>query len=245
MTASYSSLLERVGHFLFGIRSGYTSDQVDDVEMAIKDGLNRVYDAHDWSFFRPNIPVTTASGTATYSLPVAYEGIESQLNWASGDSDYYPPVQERHDSEILKLQADDDDTGRPRWFSVRTLEFDPLVGSRRQLVLYPTPDDTYILTARMSLRRTMIDAVDQFPIGGEQLSQLILESCLSAAEMNFDDALGVHARLFNELLPVLIASDQRASTPRTLGGDAPAGENTDVSSRAVLCGTVTLGGVVM
>ena len=27
MVASYSSLLERVGHFLFGIRSGYSADQ--------------------------------------------------------------------------------------------------------------------------------------------------------------------------------------------------------------------------
>ena len=245
MVASYSSLLERVGHQLFGLRTGYSSDQTSDIEQCIKDGINRVYDAHDWSFFRPVETITTVNGTTSYALPIAYESIESELDWAEGDSDYYPPVQERHDYEIRKRIADDDEHGRPAYFSVQTVEFDPLVGSRRQLVLYPTPDAVYVLNARMTLRRTMIDVTNQYPIGGEQLSQLILEACLSAAEMNYDDASGIHSKLFAELLPVAIASDQRASTPKTLGGDAPAGEHTDITSRSVLCGVVTFDGTIM
>ena len=32
MVASYSMLTDRVGHFLFGIRTGFSSDQLDDIE---------------------------------------------------------------------------------------------------------------------------------------------------------------------------------------------------------------------
>jgi hypothetical protein len=245
MVASYSSLFAELGEQLFGIITGFSADQTNKIDRCIKHGLNRVYDAHDWSFFRPVETITTSDGTSAYSLPTAYESIESELDYAEGESDFYPPVRERHDSEIRKRQADNDDTGRPLYFSVRTVEFDPTVGSRRQLILCPTPDATYVLSAKMTLRRTMIDETNQYPVGGEQLGQLILEACLSAAEMNYDDAPGIHSRLFAEMLPVSIASDQRASTPRTLGGDAPAGEHSDIAARSILVGTITFDGTTM
>lgn len=246
MTVSYDSLIERVGHFLFGLRTGFTSDQREDCEMCITDGLRRVYTAHQWSFFRPVKTITTASGTATYSLPTGYESIESEMHYAPGESDYYPPVRERHDSEIRRLQMDNEDTDydRPRYFSVRAVEFDPTVGSRKQLVLYPTPDDTYVLYARLTLRPTMIDSTNQFPVGGEQLAQVILESCLAAAELSLDDTTGIHGKQFAELLPFAIQADLLSATPRTLGNDAPQGEtNYDCVARTVM-GDVSISGVV-
>lgn len=246
MVSSYSSLLERVGHFLFGLRSGFSSDQTDDIEMCIGDGLRRVYTAHQWSFFRPIKTITTASGTATYSLPTGYESIETELHYAPGESDFYPPVRQRHDSEILKLQADNEDTDydRPRYFSVRTIEFDATVGSRKQLVLWPTPDATYVLYARMTLRPTMIDSTNEYPIGGEQLAQVILEACLFSAELNMDDQTGIHGKQFAELLPFAIQADLLSASPRTLGGDAPDGEpHYDTEAFKIQVGTVSINGV--
>jgi hypothetical protein len=247
MAASYSSLLERVGHFLFGIRSGFSSDQTDDIEECIQDGLHDVYSAHRWSFFRPLQEITTVDGTAEYSLPIACEAIEGDLNYEPGESDFYPPVEQRHDSEIRKRQQDADstDTGRPLYFSVRNVEFDPTVGSRRQVVLFPTPDDAYVLLARMKLRPTMIDAVNQYPVGGEAISQLIVEACLAAAERNYDEEAKHHTRRFMELLPLAIAADNEMTSPTTLGPDAPKGESENVYSRAMLCGDLTLNGVTL
>ena len=53
MTISYSTLLERVGHHLYGIWESYSADQTLDIVMCISDGLKRVYAAHEWSFFHP------------------------------------------------------------------------------------------------------------------------------------------------------------------------------------------------
>jgi hypothetical protein len=52
---SYSILVNRVGHYLFGAEAGasFTQEQLTRIGYCITDGLRRVYAAHDWSFFKP------------------------------------------------------------------------------------------------------------------------------------------------------------------------------------------------
>lgn len=310
MLASYPSLLERIGHHLFGIRSAFSSDQTTDIEECIKDGLNDVYTAHSWSFFRPVKEITTtapydtgtitiASGVVTlsdgtfpswaavgvllidneyydvdtrdgdtqitledtsvteadassyelgrpeYDLPTTFEAIEGDLTYEPGQSDFYPPVRQKHDGEIRRLRQDDPYHDRPVYYGIRTVEFDPTVGSRRRLSLYPTPDAAYVLKARMKLRSTMINSTNQYPVGGESLSQLIVEACLAAAERNYDDQEGRHTKRFRELLPAAIATDQEMTSPTQLGPDAPRGENADTISRSVRVGAIVLDGTTM
>jgi hypothetical protein len=71
MVTSYNSLMERVGHYLFGIRSGFSSDQTDDIEDCIHDGLHDVYTAHPWSFFRPVEDISTTAPYATGTVTIA------------------------------------------------------------------------------------------------------------------------------------------------------------------------------
>lgn len=307
--SSYTSLLERVGHFLFGIRSGFSADQTTDIQDAITDGLRDVYASHTWSFLRPVKTITTTApyttGTITvvdgvvtlatgtfpswaavgvlkiandyydvntrdsdsqitledtsvdvaagtsyelgrqeYDMPTGFEGIiGKELYYEPGQSDWYPPIKERHDDQIQTRLQEDPYFDRPLYWSVRTVEFDATVGSRRRLVLYPTPDAAYVLKAPMQLRPTMIDSTNLYPIGGEQLSQVILEACLAAAERLYDDTERVHTKRFQEMIPLAIAADLETSSPRTLGPDSPAGENIDLEARKVLMGTITYGGV--
>jgi len=310
MLAGYSSLLERVGHYLFGIRSGFSADQTTDIEECIRDGLHDVYTAYSWSFFRPVKEITTtapydtgtitiASGVVTlttgtfpswaavgvlkidneyydvdtrdgdnqitledtsvteatdssyelgrpeYDLPSTFEAIEGDLTYEPGQSDFYPPIRQKHDGEIRRLCQDDPYTNRPLYYGIRTVEFDPTVGSRRRLSLYPTPDAAYVLKARMKLRSTMIDETNQYPVGAESLSQLIVEACLAAAERNYDEQQSNHTKRFMELLPLAIRADQEMTSPKSLGRDAPRGENSDTISQSVMIGDITLDGVTL
>ena len=316
MVASYNSLLERVGHFLFGKRTGFSSDQKSDIEECIHDGLRDVYAMHPWSFFRPireiatvaphtTGTVTVASGVVTftsatvptwaalgvlkignnyydvdtrdsnsqvtledtsvtvssassyelgrqeYDLPTGFDSIanDSDLHYEPGQGEWYPPVTQRHDSMVRHKLQDDPYFDRPIFYSVRTVEFDPDVGSRKRLALYPTPDAAYVLKVPMVLRPVPISAGDQYPVGGEMLTQVITEACLAAAERNYDDQGREHARRFQELIGVAIRDDLERSTPTSLGRDMPAGESygnilrDDHWARSVRMGDVTIDGV--
>lgn len=292
MVCSYDSLLERVGHELFGIRSGFSDDQTTDIEQCIKDGLHYVYTAHDWSFFKPvedisttapyttgtvtiasgvvtlsggtfpswaadgilkvsnnyysvslrnsgtsltldDTSVTAAAGT-TYSLgrpeiPLddSFEAVanDSDLTYYPDQNELYPAVKQRHDQWIRTKQMDDPYYDRPCFYSVRTVEFDPTVGSRKRLALYPTPDAAYVLRVPMILRPTMIDSTNQYPVGGETLAQLIVQACLMSVELDFYEKVdGRHTRRFYEMLPQAIRADLEKSSPTHLGSDMPRGE---------------------
>jgi len=309
---SYFGLLERVGHYLFGIRTGYSGDQVCDIEDCMNDGLRKVYAAHDWSFFRPIEDITTtapyATGTVTiasgvvtgvgttfpsawsadgllkvsssyYSvstydsatqltlddtsvtvaaasafelgrseIPLAatFEAVspDSDLTYYADQNELYPPVRQRHDQAIRTWQQDDPYFDRPIFYSVRTVEFDPTVGSRKRLAFYPTPDAAYVLRVPMILRATLVDETNLYPVGGETLTQVITEACLAAAESNFEEQEGRHTKHFMELLPLAIAADMEKSSPTSLGRDAPRGEGcgNNVYDRASRIGAITLDG---
>jgi hypothetical protein len=286
MTISYSQLLERVGHYLYGIRTGFSSDQTSDIVDCIRDGLNRVYSIYSWSCFRPVVEIMTVkpydqgtieivNGVVTLTngifpawasegilkigskfhsvatrdsdtqitlnnlsislnpnsnyiianpeipLPLSFDAIagNSDLTYYHDYTFFNLSVKQRPDVVIRRLEQNDPQFGRPGFYCVRKTQFDPTVGSRRSIAFYPTPDAEYVLRAQMLLRPVMIDAVNQFPIGGEELSQLILEACLAAAEHNFEEREHVHERRFIELLPLTIEKDRENSAPTTLGPD--------------------------
>lgn len=285
---SYFGLLERIGHFLFGKRNGYTGDQVSDIEECMKDGLRDVYALRPWSFFRPvedisttapystgtvtvvagvvtlavgtfpswaadgllkvsdnyysvatrdsgtqvtldDTTVTVASGTSfelgrpDIPLDASFEDMANDraLSYYPDQNELYPPVRNIHDQSLRVKQQDYPFYDRPVFYSIRTVEYDKTVGSRRVLTFYPTPDKAYILRAPMILRPTMIDESNIYPVGGEMLTQLIIEACLAAAERNYDETQNMHTLRYQELLPLAIRDDLERSTPVQLGRDMP------------------------
>jgi len=288
---SFTILQERVGHYLFGIRTGFSSDQQSDIGDCLNDGLRRVYAAHNWSFLRPLADVTTtapyATGTVTIAsgvvtltggtfpswaasgvlkvsnryYSVASRGSDTQITLddttvtvasaasfqlarpeialdatfdsVSNDSDltyypsaesWYPPVKWRHDATIRHLEGTNPEFDRPVFYSVRTVTFDPTIGSRKVLALYPAPDKVYTLRVPMILRPVLLDAVNLYPIGGEVLAQVMLEACLAAAEHSFEEREHVHEKRYMELIGLAIREDQERSSPTSLGSDNPRSE---------------------
>lgn len=288
---SFTNLQERVGHYLFGIRTGFSSDQQSDIGDCLNDGLRRLYAAHNWSFLRPLADVTTtapyATGTVTIAsgvvtltggtfpswaasgvlkvsnryYSVASRGSNTQITLddttvtvasaasfqlarpeialdatfdsVSNDSDltyypsaesWYPPVKWRHDATIRHLEGTNPEFDRPVFYSVRTVTFDPTIGSRKVLALYPAPDKVYTLRVPMILRPVLLDAVNLYPIGGEVLAQVMLEACLAAAEHSFEEREHVHEKRYMELIGLAIREDQERSSPTSLGSDNPRSE---------------------
>jgi hypothetical protein len=319
MAITYGSLKERVGHYLFGIRSGFSGDQLLDIDDCISDGLKRVYAAHDWSFFRPVVDITTtapystgtvtvASGVVTLvggafpswaadgflyvngktydvasrtsgtaitiadtslaiatgvsyqlgrpevAMPTEFEAIanDSELAYYPDDSACYPSVIQRGDQVVRQMEQSGQVFDRPVYYSVRTVQFDPSVGSRKVLAFFPTPNQAYTMRVPMVLRPVMLTGSSQQPVGGEVLSQVILEACLAAAEHNFEEREHVHEKRFLEMITLAIRNDLERSAPTSLGPDAPRGEygkysvfGYDRRTRSQRMGSLTLDGDVL
>jgi len=171
--------------------------------------------AASYELARPEIPLD-----ATFDAVAN----DSDLTYYPSPDSWYPPVKWRHDSTIRQLEGNNPEFDRPVFYSVRTVTFDPTVGSRKVLVLYPAPDQAYTLRVPMILRPVLLNETNLYPIGGEMLSQVILEACLASAEHNFEEREHVHEKRFMELIGLAIRDDQDRSSPTSLGPDAPRGE---------------------
>ena len=240
MTISFSQLQEIVGRVFYGLRSGFSGAQVDDINDIIRDGLRLVYRAHHWSFFRPTQDIVTVADTSTYALPSGFDGFDDHLlTWPEGEG-YYRPIPIVPQTDVRRLQAEYTITGRPEYAAIISVDYDPTVGSRRQIVFFPTPNDAYTLTGVMRLRWTMIDASNQYPIGGEVVAEAIKDACLAAGERFLDGTEGVYHEAFQRSLEAAIRQDKEATSPPTLGQD---GDPLDLGgrrlSRAAYMGDVT------
>ena len=170
----------------------------------------------------------TVATAATYQLARPEIALDATFDAVANDSDltyypspnsWYPSVKWRHDAMIRQLEGTNPEFDRPAFYSVRTVTFDPTVGSRKVLALYPAPDAVYTLRVPMILRPVLLDGTNIYPIGGEVLSQVILEACLAAAEHNFEEREHVHEKRFMELIGLAIRDDQERSSPTSLGPD--------------------------
>ena len=188
-------------------RTGNATVRIGDTSLVVAAGAS-------YQLGRPEVPV-----------PCGFESVanDSELAYYPDDNAYYPAVVHRGDQAIRKLEQSGQMFDRPVYYSVRTVEFCPTVGSRRVLAFFPTPDKAYTMRVPMFLRPVMLTADDQQPVGGEVLSQVILEACLASAEHNFEEREHIHEKRFMEMITLSIRNDLERSCPSTLGHDAPKG----------------------
>ncbi len=200
-----------------------------------------------------SVTLATASsfklGRPEVAVPDAFDAVsgDSDLNFIHGE-ELCDPVIQLHDTVIRRNEQSDPCFDRPVVYSIRTLKFDPTVGSRKTIAMYPTPDKAYTLRCPMILRPTMITAVNNNPVGSEALSNVILTACLAAAEMNFGDKIGLHSNRLPQLLASAVEVDRLRTSPTSLGPDMPAGESRPTSYedwRANRIGEITLAGEVL
>jgi hypothetical protein len=186
-------------------------------------------------------------------MDIAFDSIanDSDLTFYPGPDQWYPSVRQRHDTTVRRLETENTEFGRPCFYSVRTDRFDPTVGSRKSLAFYPAPDAAYVLRVPMILRPVDLSEANPYPIGGEMLSQVILEACLAAAEHNYEEREHVHEKRFLEMIALAIRNDMERSSPTSLGPDAPRGEygnrsvfDYDYRSREQRIGRLTIGGQI-
>ena len=177
---------------------------------------------------------TTASiyslGFDTYPMPTGVDSLEGKLTFAQGTNWPVKPLEKVPEVAIRKMLSQCNTPSRPEYYSETMNTFDPTIGSSRFVTFFPIPDEEYILTSVGTLRPTMIDSANKYPLGLEVLAPCIAESCLAAAERLIEgkDSThpdGIHNRALAPLLAMAIQRDKEYGSPETLGIDH--GEETE------------------
>jgi hypothetical protein len=142
------------------------------------------------------------------TLPIDFGRIVGDLNFQPNL--FTRPVVVVSEAKIQALLQDYTDEGAPRYAAIRYVasEYGDH-GQMQEIVFWPIPDDSYVLTYRYEAYNGRLSDTNTFPLGGMKHSELITESCLAVAEQRSNDERGLHTERFMALLASAIAQDRR------------------------------------
>ena len=132
-----------------------------------------------------------------------------------GDLTYEPdqnnqPIVLVSQAQIARFASGSDHSGYPRYAAEREKSSDGSGGQRKELVLWPAPDASYVLSYRYEAYQGKLSGSNPYPLGGMKYSELYTESCLAIAEQRAIDEKGIHTEAFQRMLSSMVEQDRRA-----------------------------------
>jgi len=107
-------------------------------------------------------------------------------------------------------------SSKPTHVAVRPMPFDPTVGQRFEIMVWPNVDTTRTFKYRYNVQQNKLTSINKYPLGGASHCQTVLASCLAAAELMRDEARGAMHEEFMARLAASIGRDEIES-PAVLG----------------------------
>jgi hypothetical protein len=215
LVLTLSDLYTRVSTFL-GLTTGDTAPTGDDLTLC-KNICYRGYrqflypvdartgERHEWSFLKQLHVLPTVSGKWKYDLPLTFGDLLAKPHFDADDS--YNELMQITPGQVLELRAASTSSGFPLYFTIAPYTFDDETGTGYEMWFDPTPDGVYTLQFYYRLDPLKPENAGSYLVGGMKASEAILESCLSVAEQQEDDVIGIHTQLANELTQKLIITD--------------------------------------
>lgn len=234
MAITYDQLRDRIGDKLgYGVSStswSANSTKSLRVERILADGLRRFFDppvtpSHQWTFLTKIGSLTTASGVYSYVLPSDFSMLEEAPTYAPNDETLWPPFNVTG-AELLRYRLQQDSTsGRPLECAVQVASVTEAVGTRYELLVWPVPDDEYVIQLPYKINPTIPGADESVPLGGQPHERTVIAACMAECEVFDEFSDGKAEGLFQAALAASIAHDHRSVMPFNLGVN---GDNSDL-----------------
>jgi len=218
LSVSYDELCDKVARFLGYNPTSLSEAQTSEIDDYVQTGVRNFYyppamdgaDANfEWSFMRMAGSVTTADGVGDYLLPDGFGRVAGMVRIAETGKLHMPlAVVSKSDIEAMRRHSQ---KGTPRAVAfVYVKDTFGRRGQRMQMLLAPVPDAAFTLAfdADADTGRLSSD-LRPFPLGGFRFAELLVESCLSAAEQRANDEIGIHTQNFQRQLIAAIAKDRK------------------------------------
>jgi len=213
LAIDYTSLRREIGRSI-GYRrepSRFTPDEKTDVDDCIRSGCSQAYwpsNQHKWSFLKPYREIVVTADQDDYDLPDDFGSFEDKLSYSKDDNSWFQ-LDQVNPQQIMYLRENNQTTttGYPQKFGVAPRKHDGGGSQLHYLLVWPKPDQTYKLKGPMRVIPRMLSEERPFPYGGPEMGELILSSCLSAAELKINGEKGSMTQDFAEKLEAAVAID--------------------------------------
>lgn len=202
--------------------------QLQDLKSVVKSGLSRFYfqaqadqrdSAYEWTFMKPVATLTIAAGERTVPLPDDFGGFAHNITvqMTAGASGFMP-VKLTQEAFIREQYARYPSvTGRPLMAADQVERgTTPNRSNRRQVYVYPEPDQSYDLSFQYYLLPNMLTETAPYAYGGAAHGDTLKAAVRAAAERFLDNFEGPEEVNYQRAIASSIAYDRRHQ-PKTLG----------------------------
>ena len=208
--------------------------QLGHIIACLNDGLDQFYHpplsgdavAYKWTFLEPTLQLTTVANKAQYDLPDDFAFFEGELAFDPSVGTWAPL--RRYGEAFVRalIQRNPGMVGKPECAAILDKKSDGVLGQKKALLMFPTPDAAYPILGRYALLPNALTAANPYPLGGPAYRRAIIESCLAIAESRFQDELTTHRDMFADALTAAISQNVR-ERPEYFGymGDASDGRD--------------------
>ncbi len=242
LSLTFTDMKGAVGEFLnYGYDStNWSTNQAAQIERLVQAGYRQflyppategIAPGYEWSFLKPVTTITTVDEDQDQDLPDDFGRLIQGFVFAV-DEQTPTIIADVGEAKIRELRQRFDESGCPRVAAVRIKAGTGSAGQRREVMWYPEPDDAYVLSYRYEAYTGKLTAALPYPLGGMEHGQVILMSCLAAAEAIREDTRGVHWDNFVRNLIPSILRDKRQGT-KFYGEVGTVGEYDNSSGSAI------------
>jgi len=226
LTLSYQSLYNRVARFLGIVWEGSSPEGNDltlcknIVDRGLRQFLYPIDESrgvrYTWSFVKQYWSFQTEAGKWKYALPIDFSDLLSKISYDSNDA--LRPLKKRSGQQLKEMRACTDSEGYPEFYAIVPSQYDPEVGTKYELWLYPTPSQVSKLSTFYRIDPTQMEETADLAIGGIASIEPILESCLAVAETQEEDNASIHHQTeARRLIQTLIQFDKGKTDSDVVG----------------------------
>lgn len=240
---NYRDVYTKVAEFL-GMGSSPTGAELTKVKDITLRGYRRFLMPIDastgrtyrWYFLQKTTTLSVAVGRDTYKLPKGFSSIVLPFTCTTPIS--WNPEQKPLDF-IYKQKSYSTGAGYPRYFALKTADYDPVSGQiDNEVIFWPQPSN--VLTYYYTYNQTPPppeNEEDVF-IGDVFASECILECALAVADLQENDNVGIHEEMAERLIQAAIGEDKRQGTVANIGS-----MNKTRDAEVVRSATINIAGV--
>jgi len=160
----------------------------------------------------PNVAAGTTFSlehNGNYALPGDFGGIEGKITYDI--EQYNKEIELVGEGRIRAIRQGSKLTGAPTHAAIRPMNTTGATGQQFEMMLWPTPDEAYVLTyRRVCIPDRLVGTTNEYPMGTAQHGETLLASCLAAAELQEDEKAGPRRAYFMDRLMASIQIDKRS-----------------------------------